>query len=121
MTIVDFSPSFVGRHHECDAIVHQLALAGAATRVVMIAGEPGIGKTCLLDWVGAQAGRQSAAVLRGGASQAEGMPPYLPLLEALGRSSPPQLSIFRQVLVMRHDRPGAILELSERPWPASRG
>jgi hypothetical protein len=48
MTIVDFSPSFVGRHHECDVIMHHLALAGTTTRVVMIAGEPGIGKFLLV-------------------------------------------------------------------------
>jgi DNA-binding CsgD family transcriptional regulator len=60
----------------------------------MVAGEPGIGKTCLLTWIGAQAGQLGATVLRGGASQAEGMPPYLPLLEALGqyvRSAEPDL------------------------------
>lgn len=59
-----------------------------------MAGEPGIGKTSLLDWIGAQARRQGAVVLHGGASYAEGMPPYLPLLEALGayvRSAEPGL------------------------------
>jgi DNA-binding CsgD family transcriptional regulator len=83
--IVDFSPSLVGRQHECEILRHQLARAGDETRVVLIAGEPGIGKTCLLTWIGAQAGQQGATVLRGGASQADGMPPYLPLLEALGQ------------------------------------
>ena len=92
--IVDFNPALVGRHHECDILRHHLELADGATRVVMLAGEPGIGKTCLLDWVAARAGQRSAIVLRGGASQAEGMPPYLPVLEALGqyvRSAAPDL------------------------------
>ena len=32
-----------------------------------------------------RATREGGIVLRGGASEAEGMPPYLPFLEALGR------------------------------------
>jgi len=53
--------------------------------VVLIEGPPGIGKTCLLDAMAAHARQQGVPVLRGGASEAEGMPPYLPFLEALGQ------------------------------------
>ena len=51
----------------------------------LIEGPPGIGKTCLLDAMAAHARQQGVPVLRGGASEAEGMPPYLPFLEALGQ------------------------------------
>jgi DNA-binding CsgD family transcriptional regulator len=51
----------------------------------MLAGEPGIGKSRLLDEAAALASAAAVTVLRGGASEAEGMPPYLPFVEALGR------------------------------------
>jgi len=50
-----------------------------------MAGELGIGKTRLLDEVATRAMQDGAIVLRGSASESEGMPPYLPFLEALGR------------------------------------
>ena len=52
--------------------------------MLLLAGEPGIGKTRLLDEIAVRTANQGAVVLRGGASEAEGMPPYLPFLEALG-------------------------------------
>ena len=55
------------------------------THVVFVSGEPGIGKTRLLNEVAERAEQSGALVLRGGASEAEGMPPYLPFLEALGQ------------------------------------
>jgi predicted ATPase len=54
------------------------------THVVFVSGEPAIGKTRLLQEVAIRAEEVGALVLRGGASEAEGMPPYLPFLEALG-------------------------------------
>ena len=48
-------------------------------------GELGIGKTRLLDEVATRTIQDGAIVLRGSASESEGMPPYLPFLEALGR------------------------------------
>ena len=63
---------------------YEAAKAGHA-RVVLVTGEPGIGKTRLLDQVARSAVHDGAIVLYGGASEAEGMPPYLPFLEALGR------------------------------------
>lgn len=53
-------------------------------QVVLVTGEPGIGKTSLLNELASRAQRQGATVLKGGASETEGMPPYLPFLEALG-------------------------------------
>jgi predicted ATPase/DNA-binding NarL/FixJ family response regulator len=54
-------------------------------RVVLLSGEPGIGKTQLLRELAQRAAADGIPVLYGGASEAEGMPPYLPLLEALGQ------------------------------------
>ena len=77
---------FVGRQRELNLIWnHYHAASNGNAHVVLVSGEPGIGKTRLLDEVGALATKDGAIVLRGGASEAEGMPPYLPFLEALGR------------------------------------
>jgi ATP/maltotriose-dependent transcriptional regulator MalT len=76
----------VGREGELDLLWSQyrLACAGSLT-VALIAGEPGIGKTRLLAEVAERCSRDGALILGGGASDAEGMPPYLPFLEALGK------------------------------------
>ena len=75
----------VGRELELDALLRQWTQATSGTiRVVIVDGEPGIGKSRLLDAVGAYATADGGIVLRGGASEAAGMPPYLPFLEALG-------------------------------------
>ena len=80
------NPLLVGRQRELELLWRQLqAAADGALRVALIAGEPGIGKTRLLDTVAQRAGREGIVVLRGGASEAEGMPPYLPFLDALGQ------------------------------------
>jgi DNA-binding CsgD family transcriptional regulator/tetratricopeptide (TPR) repeat protein len=76
----------VGRQRELATLESRFdAAADGRTRVTLVAGEPGIGKTHLLHAVAAHAAGAGALVLRGGASEAEGMPPYLPFLEALGR------------------------------------
>jgi len=64
---------------------HYAAARRGQTQVVLVAGAPGIGKTRLLDEIAARAAHDGAIVLCGGASEAEGMPPFLPFLEALGR------------------------------------
>src|SRR5213082_722220 len=81
----DPAGSFVGRQSELDVLWKQLESAAAGRiSVAMVAGEPGIGKTRLLAEVATRARVAGSRVLRGGASDAEGMPPYLPFLEALG-------------------------------------
>src|SRR5215471_7428395 len=83
-----------GRQRE----LHQLwdlfeASTTGHTRVVFVSGEPGIGKSRLLQEIAIRVEEVGALVLRGGASEAEGMPPYLPFLEALGqyiRATPPE-------------------------------
>jgi len=84
---VSISPSqFVGRQRELNLIwSHYHAASNGNAHVMLVSGEPGIGKTRLLDEVGALATKDGAIVLHGGASEAEGMPPYLLFLEAFGR------------------------------------
>jgi DNA-binding CsgD family transcriptional regulator len=62
---------------------YQRARAGHANVVVVI-GEPGIGKTHLLTRLATRAAQEGATILEGHASETEAMPPYLPFLEALG-------------------------------------
>jgi DNA-binding CsgD family transcriptional regulator len=83
---VKATPVLVGRQRELDSLWNQFeqSITGRL-RVALVAGEPGMGKTRLLREVARCAERSGAAVLRGGASEAEGMPPYLPFLEALGQ------------------------------------
>src|SRR5437763_14515535 len=75
----------VGRQRELTALWSQFEKTTAGRlHVILVAGEPGIGKTSLLNEVAGRAEQVDVLVLRGGASEAEGMPPYLPFLEALG-------------------------------------
>ncbi len=77
--------ALAGRDREMAALWRcaEAALAGRAG-IVMLSGEPGIGKSRLLGALAARAEAEGMVVLRGGASDAQGMPPYLPFLEALG-------------------------------------
>ena len=86
--VVSPSPTapIVGRQRELQlAMSHYEAAKGGCARVVLVTGDPGIGKTRLLDEIARRTIRDGAIVLHGGASEAEGMPPYLPFLEAFGR------------------------------------
>jgi len=83
--ISPFAP-IVGRQRELTLVMnHYEAAKGGRAHVVLLTGEPGIGKTRLLDEVDQWIAQDGAVVLRGSASEAEGMPPFLPFLEALGR------------------------------------
>jgi DNA-binding CsgD family transcriptional regulator len=79
-------PALVGRQREAALLWSRFetAISGRCD-VTCVTGEPGIGKTRLLEEMAARAARSGAVVLWGGASAAEGMPPYLPFLEALGQ------------------------------------
>jgi predicted ATPase/DNA-binding CsgD family transcriptional regulator len=77
---------FVGRERELAALSERLVEAGRGEGgVVFISGEPGIGKSRLL--LETQACAQAAGwlVLSGRAYESEGMPAYLPFIEALGQ------------------------------------
>src|SRR5947207_4450710 len=78
-------PRLVGRQQELAELLSQFegTILGHLS-VTLVAGEPGIGKTRLLREAARCAKQSGALVLQGSVSRAEGMPPYLPFLEALG-------------------------------------
>ncbi len=82
----DSRRALIGRQQEAALLWSrfEMAISGRCD-VTCVTGEPGIGKTCLLEEMAARATRAGAVVLWGGASAVEGMPPYLPFLEALGQ------------------------------------
>ncbi|RAQ94301.1 helix-turn-helix transcriptional regulator [Thermogemmatispora tikiterensis] len=78
--------ALVGRDRELARLRSLEAKSRAGSlQVALLAGEPGLGKTRLLREIARCARQQGTTVLEGGASDAEGMPPYLPFLEALGQ------------------------------------
>src|SRR2546423_3396999 len=86
--IAPLSPpaAIIGRQRELTLVMNQYEAARhGQVHVVLLGGDPGIGKTRLLDEIARQTAQDGATILRGGASEAEGMPPYLPFVEALGR------------------------------------
>src|SRR5689334_6007340 len=79
----------IGRSRELAILAEHLAEARQSDgarhpAVVLLAGAPGIGKTRLLEEFPTPELAAGVIVIRGGASQATGMPPYLPFLQALG-------------------------------------
>jgi predicted ATPase len=82
--VLDERAPFVGRHWERALLERDLVSAShGLLRAATLEGEPGIGKTRLMSIFAEQAASYGMVVLQGGAFDAEGMPPYLPLLEAL--------------------------------------
>jgi DNA-binding CsgD family transcriptional regulator len=74
-----------GREHLLALLENRFESAITGTGgLVFLPGEPGIGKTWILDSIANRLANRGANVLRGGAVDAEGMPPYLIFLEALG-------------------------------------
>jgi tetratricopeptide (TPR) repeat protein len=75
---------FAGRHDELRTLLAALeaALTGRGS-LVLVAGEPGIGKSRLLEELAAHARRRGARVLVGRAWEAGGAPPFWPWVEAL--------------------------------------
>jgi ATP/maltotriose-dependent transcriptional regulator MalT len=77
---------FVGRERELDLLCSRLEAAGRGEGgVVLVSGEPGIGKSRLLLEIEARAQAAGWLVLSGRAYDTEGMPPYLAFAEAIGQ------------------------------------
>ena len=76
-------PGFVGRSHELHLLEQHLAGLGPPT--LLFAGEPGIGKSRLLQEAIARAAAGGRQVLSGGCQRRGGQEPYAPVLEALER------------------------------------
>ena len=75
---------FVGRERELDALVHTLEDAlGGRGRLVLLVGEPGIGKSRLADQLMNRARRSEARVLVGRCWEAGGAPAYWPWVQSL--------------------------------------
>jgi tetratricopeptide (TPR) repeat protein len=78
-------PRFVGRDAELATLAGALAdaVAGRGGGLVLVSGEPGIGKTTLATTFAAQARGQGAQVAWGGAWEEGGAPPYWPWVQVL--------------------------------------
>ncbi|HYW87383.1 MAG TPA: AAA family ATPase, partial [Chloroflexota bacterium] len=77
-------PPLVGRHKELrvlDGLLDELRAGRGG--VVLISGEPGIGKSRVLLEVAQHAHAARCRVLVGRAYESEGLPPYLPFVDAL--------------------------------------
>jgi class 3 adenylate cyclase/DNA-binding CsgD family transcriptional regulator len=75
---------FVGRKHELEILrgAFEQACAGRG-RIVMLAGEPGIGKTRTAQELASHAAGREAAVLWGRCPEESGAPPYLPWVQVI--------------------------------------
>ncbi len=83
-TDINLSPDFVGRRREMAELTAALddALAGRG-RMVMLAGEPGIGKTRTAQELASHAERLGAQVWWGRCYEGEGAPPYWPWVQPI--------------------------------------
>jgi transcriptional regulator with XRE-family HTH domain/tetratricopeptide (TPR) repeat protein len=76
-------PPLVGRASELELLKHHLL--GEGPPVLLFAGEPGIGKTRLLDEAERLAPQMGWQVLRGGCIRRSGQEPYAPFVRLLAR------------------------------------
>jgi DNA-binding SARP family transcriptional activator len=119
---------FVGREGDLVSLVSfwRSARTDDAPRAVLVAGEPGIGKTRLVAELSALAASEGARVLRGRAFEAEMVRPYGPWIDALpelGATDPAQIAdrthLFDAVVAMLAQAagaPGCVLALDDLQW-----
>ena len=92
---------YVGRDAERSELVRLLdgALRGHG-ELVMIGGEPGVGKTRLTEEIGAEAKRRGMRVRVGRCYEMEGAPPYVPFVEIMEQimAAAPSPAAFRELL-----------------------
>jgi DNA-binding CsgD family transcriptional regulator len=77
------SPDLVGRNQERRLLESMVAGIGARGAAVVIRGEPGAGKTALLDYVAGVASRACCSVLRARGIESEVVLPYAPVADLL--------------------------------------
>ncbi len=75
--------ALVGRQRERELLRHALDTAGRGTAALFVLGEPGMGKSRLLEELGAHARERGGTVLSGRAFEAELVRPYGAFIEAL--------------------------------------
>jgi DNA-binding CsgD family transcriptional regulator/tetratricopeptide (TPR) repeat protein len=90
---------FVGRRHEIEALCTALdAVCAGAGRLVLLAGEPGIGKTRTAEELTAHAIANDARIVWGRCHEEAGAPPYWPWVQILRAAS-----LTRDAGELRHD------------------
>ncbi len=78
------SELFVGRDHELAALIDTSAAVGEqSSRIVLVSGEPGIGKSALLSQLRQRLVCDGWLVVAGQCSEADGAPPAWPWVQAL--------------------------------------
>jgi len=75
---------FVGRQPEMATLLNAVddAIAGQG-KLVMLSGEPGIGKTCMAQEIASRAEALGAQVLWGWCYENEGAPPFWPWVQLI--------------------------------------
>lgn len=91
------TPPLVGREREQRFLAQYVA--GNGPPVVMLAGEPGIGKSRLLHEAVAMARAQGWQVLTGGCSRRSGQEPFAPLLQAIAQHVMPLTPMRRREIL----------------------
>lgn len=117
-------PVTVGREREMRRLTDAIgAVRGGDSRVVVLAGDAGLGKTRLASDLRLAAAELGTATMWGGCSEAELSLPYLPFLEAVGNHlSQANLEAIRSQLTANHRELAWLfpqLELAEPPQDPS--
>lgn len=88
---MDYGSAFIGRAPELELIAAQACAARRGTGgVVLISGEPGIGKSRLAEQAAARAATAGMRIARARVPQDEGFPPYWVFRQLLGQRLPEQ-------------------------------
>ena len=116
---------FVGRAAQFESLSAKLAdVLNGRSSVAMLRGEPGIGKTRMLEEFADQARRRGAVVLRGACYDGEWQPPYGPFAEAIleyGRLAPQEFAaaIGKRASILARIAPGLRNLIADIPEPIS--
>jgi DNA-binding SARP family transcriptional activator len=106
----DVLAAFVGRHIELRTAIAALDEARSAVRIVLVEGEPGIGKTRLVEELAAEAERRGHSVHWGRAHEGGATPafwPWLPVVRALVAQGGPAADARELVGLLETEAAGA--------------